>query len=135
MDTSHTGSGHLMRKIVVGITGASGVVLGISLLRQLRSCEKVETHLILSRWARATIRLETELSVSDVTDLADFVYGYDEQVVRSWTWHARERKWLIHLARTDTICRSISLIDKGPSGLAKVGVSKAASALQTYAAP
>jgi flavin prenyltransferase len=68
-----------MRRIVVGMTGATGAVLGVELLRQLQRCADVETHLVLSRWARATIHLETELSARDVESLADVVYSWDEQ--------------------------------------------------------
>ena len=68
-----------MKRIVVGMTGATGAVLGIELLRQLQRCADVETHLVLSRWARATIHLETELSARDVESLADVVYSWDEQ--------------------------------------------------------
>jgi flavin prenyltransferase len=68
-----------MRRIVVGMTGATGAVLGIELLRQLQECADVETHLVVSRWARATIHLETELSARDVESLADAVYSWDEQ--------------------------------------------------------
>ncbi|MFZ0714124.1 non-oxidative hydroxyarylic acid decarboxylases subunit B [Mycobacterium sp.] len=68
-----------MRRIVVGMTGATGAVLGVELLRQLQQRADVETHLVLSRWARATINLETELSVGDVESLADAVYSWDEQ--------------------------------------------------------
>jgi 4-hydroxy-3-polyprenylbenzoate decarboxylase len=68
-----------MRRIVVGMTGATGAVLGVELLRQLQGCADVETHLVLSRWARATIHLETELSARDVESLADVVYSWDDQ--------------------------------------------------------
>jgi flavin prenyltransferase len=68
-----------MRRIVVGMTGATGAVLGIELLRRLQRCADVETHLVLSRWARATIHLETELSASDVEGLADVRYSWDDQ--------------------------------------------------------
>jgi 4-hydroxy-3-polyprenylbenzoate decarboxylase len=68
-----------MKRIVLGMTGATGAVLGIELLRQLQQCADVETHLVLSRWARATINLETELSARDVESLADVVYSWDEQ--------------------------------------------------------
>jgi flavin prenyltransferase len=41
-----------MKRIVLGMTGATGAVLGIELLRQLQGCADVETHLVLSRsWA------------------------------------------------------------------------------------
>jgi 4-hydroxy-3-polyprenylbenzoate decarboxylase len=68
-----------MRRIVVGMTGATGAVLGIELLRRLQRCPDVEAHLVLSRWARATIHLETELSASDVEGLADARYSWDDQ--------------------------------------------------------
>src|SRR5258705_8425933 len=68
-----------MRRIIVGMTGATGALLGIELLRRLRQYRDVQTHLVLSRWARATIHLETGLSVGDVAGLADFVYSSDDQ--------------------------------------------------------
>src|ERR1700758_3103656 len=68
-----------MRRIVVGMTGATGAVLGVEILRQLQQCPDVETHLVLSRWARTTVHLETELSSRDVEGLADVVYSWDEQ--------------------------------------------------------
>jgi flavin prenyltransferase len=68
-----------MRRIVVGMTGATGAVLGIELLRRLQQCPDVESHLVLSRWARATIHLETELSARDVEGLADVLYSWDDQ--------------------------------------------------------
>lgn len=68
-----------MRQIVVGMTGATGAVFGIELLRQLQQCRDVQTHLVLSRWARATIHLETGLSARDVAGLADVVYSWDDQ--------------------------------------------------------
>jgi 4-hydroxy-3-polyprenylbenzoate decarboxylase len=68
-----------MRRIVVGMTGATGAVLGVELLRRLEQCPDVQTHLVVSRWARATIHLETQLSVRDVEGLADVVYSWDDQ--------------------------------------------------------
>jgi 4-hydroxy-3-polyprenylbenzoate decarboxylase len=68
-----------MRRLIVGMTGATGAVLGVELLRQLQGCADVEVHLVVSRWARATIHLETGLSAGDVESLADVVYSWDEQ--------------------------------------------------------
>jgi flavin prenyltransferase len=68
-----------MRRIVVGMTGATGAVLGVEVLRRLHQCPDVQTHLVLSRWARATIQLETDLSAGDVASLADVVYSWDDQ--------------------------------------------------------
>ena len=61
------------------MTGATGAVLGVELLRRLQQCPDIETHLVLARWARATIHLETELSSRDVEGLADVVHSWDEQ--------------------------------------------------------
>lgn len=68
-----------MRRIIVGMAGATGAVLGVELLRRLQRCPDVETHLVLSRWARATIHLETQFSARDVEGLADVVYPWDDQ--------------------------------------------------------
>jgi 4-hydroxy-3-polyprenylbenzoate decarboxylase len=65
-------------KVVVGMTGATGAVVGVRLLQALRTLG-VETHLVLSQWARATIELETDLSVNEVRGLADHVYGTKDQ--------------------------------------------------------
>jgi 4-hydroxy-3-polyprenylbenzoate decarboxylase len=65
-------------KLIVGMTGATGAVLGIRCLQALRSLQ-VETHLVLSQWARATIELETDYSVRDVRALADRVYGVRDE--------------------------------------------------------
>jgi 4-hydroxy-3-polyprenylbenzoate decarboxylase len=62
-------------KLVVGISGASGAILGIRLLEILKELE-IETHLILSPAARVTIAEETEWKVSDVTSLADVAYNH-----------------------------------------------------------
>src|SRR5271167_3491821 len=68
-----------MRQIIVGMTGATGAVVGVALLRQLQQCSDVQTHVVLSRWARATIHLETGLSARDVEELADVVHSSDDQ--------------------------------------------------------
>ncbi|OBK24755.1 phenolic acid decarboxylase subunit B [Mycobacterium asiaticum] len=61
-------------RLVVAMTGATGAVLGIRLLEVLRDLD-VETHLVLSDWARATIKLETDYTVNDVRALAAHVYS------------------------------------------------------------
>lgn len=66
-------------RLIVGMTGATGAVFGVRLLEQLAALAEVETHLVLSRWARATIELETGLAVSDVTALADVTYAPQDQ--------------------------------------------------------
>ncbi|MFI0423536.1 UbiX family flavin prenyltransferase [Spongiactinospora sp. 9N601] len=61
-------------RLVVGITGATGVVIGVRLLEALRGLG-VETHLVLSKWGRATLKMECDLSVAEVHALADHVHA------------------------------------------------------------
>jgi 4-hydroxy-3-polyprenylbenzoate decarboxylase len=63
------------RRLVVGITGASGVILGIRLLEVLQPLA-IETHLVLSPAAKVTIAQETRWKVSDVLALADVHYNH-----------------------------------------------------------
>jgi 4-hydroxy-3-polyprenylbenzoate decarboxylase len=67
-----------MKRLIVGITGASGAIYGVRLLERLRELP-VETHLIATRWARITIEHETERSFSEVRELADVSYSEGDQ--------------------------------------------------------
>jgi 4-hydroxy-3-polyprenylbenzoate decarboxylase len=62
-----------MRKIIVGISGATGVMYGTRLLDVLRETE-IETHLVLSDGARRNFKIETNLSIAQVEALADKVH-------------------------------------------------------------
>lgn len=64
-----------MKRIVVGMSGSSGVIYGIRMLEVLAQNPLVETHLILSQAARMNIGIETEWSVADVEALADEVHN------------------------------------------------------------
>jgi flavin prenyltransferase len=66
------------KRIVVGITGASGAIYGVRLLEHLRGLP-VETHLIATRWARVTVEHETGLPWKDVQALAEVVYAEGDQ--------------------------------------------------------
>ncbi|WP_109393047.1 UbiX family flavin prenyltransferase [Proteus terrae] len=63
-----------MKKLIVGLTGASGAIYGIRLLEILKSVPSVETHLVISQAARRTISLETNYSLKDIHALADVIY-------------------------------------------------------------
>jgi flavin prenyltransferase len=63
-----------MRRVVVGISGASGVIFGIRLLEVLRGVDDVEVHLVMSNAGKRTIGLETDRAVEEVEALADRVY-------------------------------------------------------------
>lgn len=67
----------MAKKIIVGITGASGVIYGIHLLEVLRQL-KVETHLIMSPAAKVTIAAETNYSIPSVEKLATKVYKFSD---------------------------------------------------------
>ena len=64
-----------MKRLIVGFSGASGVIYGIRLLEVLRGVEEVETHAIISNAAKRTILLETDYTVTQVETLADKLYG------------------------------------------------------------
>ncbi|MEX2969625.1 non-oxidative hydroxyarylic acid decarboxylases subunit B [Streptomyces sp. C184] len=66
-------------RLIVGMTGATGAPFGVRLLEVLRELDGVETHLVLSRWARATIELETPYTAREVIKLADVTYGAADQ--------------------------------------------------------
>lgn len=64
------------KRLVVGISGASGVIYGVRLLQVLREVESIETHLVMSAAAGTTISLETEFQPEQVAALADVNYGF-----------------------------------------------------------
>ena len=61
-------------RIIVGISGATGAIFGIRMLEALRSVG-VETHLVISKWAEVTIKLETDYLIDEVKSLATVVHG------------------------------------------------------------
>ncbi|MCL6592764.1 MAG: UbiX family flavin prenyltransferase [Alicyclobacillus sp.] len=65
-------------RIIVGITGATGAILGIRMLEALRA-HGVETHLVLSKWAEATVRVETDYTLEQVRQLASVVHAEHNQ--------------------------------------------------------
>jgi 4-hydroxy-3-polyprenylbenzoate decarboxylase len=62
------------RRIVVGISGASGAIYGVRLLQMLRRAG-VESHLVMSRSAQVTLSHETSLRMADLQALADISYA------------------------------------------------------------
>jgi len=71
-----------MKKMIIGISGASGVIYGIRLLSVLRDLPDVETHLVVSRAGAITIGLETEYTLEQVTTLADVTYREQDIAAR-----------------------------------------------------
>lgn len=64
-------------RLIVGISGASGVVYGIRLLEALKPLP-VETHLVMTRTAEVTLAHETDWKVDEVRRLADVAYRIDD---------------------------------------------------------
>ena len=62
-------------RLIVGISGASGVIYGIRLLEILKEQADVETHLVLSNGAKLNISLETDWALKDVEALAEVVHS------------------------------------------------------------
>ena len=62
-------------RLIIGMSGASGVIFGIRMLEVLKTIPDVETHLIISNGAKLNIAIETEWTVKDVEALADVVHN------------------------------------------------------------
>ncbi len=68
-----------MKKLIVGISGATGVIYGIRLLEVLRTVDDVETHLVMSPYAKLNIEIETTYTPADVEALAHVVHSHRDQ--------------------------------------------------------
>ncbi|MBL4802926.1 MAG: UbiX family flavin prenyltransferase [Emcibacter sp.] len=64
-------------KIIIGISGASGICYGVRLLELLRPLD-LETHLVMSRSAKVTLAYEMDMKVAEVQALADYVHKPDD---------------------------------------------------------
>lgn len=62
-------------RLIIGMTGASGVIFGIRLLELLKEVPDVETHLVMSSACKLNIKIETDWDFSAVIDLADEVHN------------------------------------------------------------
>jgi 4-hydroxy-3-polyprenylbenzoate decarboxylase len=65
-----------MRRLIVGLSGASGAIYGIRALEVLRGVKDIETHLVLSPSAKRTIAEETSWTAARVEALADVVHAH-----------------------------------------------------------
>ncbi|MBW1972865.1 MAG: 3-octaprenyl-4-hydroxybenzoate carboxy-lyase [Spirochaetes bacterium] len=67
----------MKKKLIIGISGATGVIYGIRLLEVLKSLN-FETHLMITDAASFNIKIETGLKRKDVEDLATYIYSIDD---------------------------------------------------------
>jgi 4-hydroxy-3-polyprenylbenzoate decarboxylase len=65
-------------RLIIGITGTTGVIYGIRLLQALGEKPDIETHLIVTPAGEQTIAIETEYSVDKVRSLADYNYSVND---------------------------------------------------------
>lgn len=65
---------HAKQRLIIGITGASGAIYGVRLLQILKPLTQIETHLVISQAAKQTLVQETNYSVQQVKELADYSY-------------------------------------------------------------
>lgn len=75
MSTSPVPTASGIRRIVVGISGASGTLYGVRALELLAPLDDVETHLVMTAAAKVTLAAESDLSVDDVEERADVVHN------------------------------------------------------------
>jgi len=68
-----------LKRLIVGMSGSSGVIYGIRLLELLKTISGVETHLVMSPFAKLNIEIETSHTTQYVEDLADEVHSYRNQ--------------------------------------------------------
>ncbi|MCH8075126.1 MAG: UbiX family flavin prenyltransferase [SAR324 cluster bacterium] len=63
------------QRLIVGISGASGVIYGIRLLQVLRDMPEIETHLVMTKAAKLTAEYEVDMSAKEIEALADVVHN------------------------------------------------------------
>jgi 4-hydroxy-3-polyprenylbenzoate decarboxylase len=65
-----------MQRIIIAITGASGVIYGVRALQLLKEVPAIETHAIISPAALMTAAAELDMNAAEIRDLADVVHNY-----------------------------------------------------------
>lgn len=66
------------KRLIIGMSGASGAPLTIALLKQLKKYEEIETHLIVTEGAKLTLAQETFCTEKEMESMADIVYDNDD---------------------------------------------------------
>ena len=65
------------KRLIIGISGATGAIYGVRMLEILAKVDNIETHLVMSKAGRMTIQVETPFSVKDVESMADVVHDFN----------------------------------------------------------
>lgn len=61
----------MKKRIVIGITGASGIIYAIDLIKRLKADPTIETHGIISDWAKQNLKLESDVSLKEFEEMLD----------------------------------------------------------------
>lgn len=61
-------------RLIVGVSGASGIILGYYVLKALRQISDIEVHLVMTEGAKATLQYESTITVEEMEGLADVVH-------------------------------------------------------------
>jgi 4-hydroxy-3-polyprenylbenzoate decarboxylase len=69
-------------RLIIGVSGASGVIMGYELLRKLKALGGCETHLIISDSAAENFRREENMNPAEVLEMADYSYGIGDMAAR-----------------------------------------------------
>lgn len=62
-------------RLIVGVSGASGVVMGYQMLKALRQLPEIEIHLVITEGAVKNFECETNIKISQLVELADFAHS------------------------------------------------------------
>ncbi|MGE5217794.1 MAG: UbiX family flavin prenyltransferase [Chloroflexota bacterium] len=65
------------KRLIIGISGATGAIYGVRMLEILAKMDDIETHLVMSKAGRMTIQVETPYAVKDVEAMADVVHDFN----------------------------------------------------------
>lgn len=68
----------MKRRIIVAVSGASGTIYAINLLKKLQEYPEIEVHAVFSSWAKENLKIETAYTMQEVEAMADFHYSNRE---------------------------------------------------------
>lgn len=63
------------KKVIIAVTGASGTIYAIDLIKKLQKNPNVETHGVFSAWAKKNLQLETDYSLAQLNAMLDYSYN------------------------------------------------------------
>ena len=79
-DGAQSRDGEQRRRLVIGISGATGAIYGVRLLQVLKSAPDIESHLVMSKAAERTVAYETEFSIAGRSGRVDLPVSVPDRV-------------------------------------------------------